>query len=111
MNKMHSPCAPVHQVINLLIKERLQTINYTNPISNKEKMKENSTRIFVLLDGLAKETQDPLELRNETLYTLVAGRDTTDALCGWTFHLLARHHKIFAKLRRTVLRNSGTPLL
>jgi cytochrome P450 len=62
----------------------------------------------VLLDELAKETQNTLELRNETLHTLVAGRDTTGALLGWTFYFLARHHDTFLKLRQIVLTEFGT---
>ncbi|KAH6682808.1 cytochrome P450 family protein [Halenospora varia] len=75
-----------------------------NPLSTEEKA---ASRKFVLLDALAKETQDTLELRNETLHTLVAGRDATGALLGWKFYLLARHPAIFDKMRSIIVNEFG----
>ena len=63
---------------------------------------------FALLDELAKKTQDPVELRNESLHLLSAGRDTTGALLSWVFYFLSRHPIIFEKLRATVLAEFGT---
>lgn len=62
---------------------------------------------FFLLDELAKSSQDPLELRNETLQILNAGRDTTGALLGWVFYFLARDERVFTKLRAAVLADFG----
>ena len=70
-------------------------------------MEEKGNRKFVFLDELAKETQNPMELRNETLHTLMAGRDPTGALLGWVFYFLARHPEIFRKLRTIVLSEFG----
>ncbi|KAH8687401.1 putative cytochrome P450 [Tricladium varicosporioides] len=103
MKKMRRHCAEVHKVINFLIQKR--TNGTQNPLSMEEKA---SSRKFVLLDELAKETQDTLELRNETLHTLVAGRDTTGALLGWTFYLLARHPATFDKLRNVIVNEFST---
>lgn len=73
--------------------------------SSTEKDEEQSspTSRFVLLNELAKETRDPLTLRNEVLNVLHAARDTTAALQGWVFYFLARRPDIFSKLRREVL--------
>ncbi|RDW56492.1 hypothetical protein BP5796_13133 [Coleophoma crateriformis] len=62
---------------------------------------------FVLLDQLAKSSQNPLELRNETLQILNAGRDTTGALLGWAFYFLARSDRVFTKLREIVIADFG----
>jgi cytochrome P450 len=56
-----------------------------------------------LLMRLATQTQDPTELRNQTLAILLAGRDTTSALLGWALTRLALHPDIFSKLRKKVL--------
>ena len=57
-----------------------------------------------LLNNLATQTQDRTELRDQTLSILLAGRDTTAALLGWSLARLAIHPEVFAKLRSTVLR-------
>jgi len=102
MKKMRAHCAEIHKVINFLIQDRLSAKK------NLQSMEEKGSRKFVLLDELAKETQNTLELRNETLHTLVAGRDTTGALLGWTFYFLSRHPDTFLKLRQIILSEFGT---
>lgn len=62
---------------------------------------------FVLLHELAKSTQDPIELRSQTLNILTAGRDTTAALLGWVFYFLARYPRVLVKLRKEVLDRFG----
>ncbi|KAK1832629.1 oxidoreductase-like protein [Podospora conica] len=63
---------------------------------------------FVLLDDLAKTTQDPVQLRSQTLNILTAGRDTTAALISWIFYFLARDATILGKLRRQVIEQFGS---
>lgn len=63
---------------------------------------------FVLLDELAKETQDPTTLRSETLHIMIAGRDTSAALLGWIFYFLSRHPVVFKTLRAEAVRLFGT---
>jgi cytochrome P450 len=79
-------------------------------------------RKYNLLRELANECRDPTELRDQLLGMyfyctlsqwliilgiLSAGRDTTAALLSWLFIELARHPKIYTKLRRTVLEDLG----
>lgn len=63
---------------------------------------------YVLLHELTKETRDPIELRDQVLHILLAGRDTTSAALGWSLALLARHPEDFAKLRAAVITHFGT---
>ena len=63
---------------------------------------------YVFLQELVKATRDPTELRSQLLNILLAGRDTTAGLLGWTFHSLARHPEIFNKLRSEILDRFGT---
>lgn len=102
MKEMKKHCAAIHKVIDKMIQDRLDVKK------DVLSMEEKGNRKFVLLDELAKETQNPLELRNETLHTLMAGRDPTGALLGWVFYFLARHPAIYAKLREIVLNEFGT---
>jgi cytochrome P450 len=102
MKKMKMHCAEIHKLIDSMISERMTAKK--DPVN----MEENGNRKFVFLDELAKETQNPMELRNETLHTLMAGRDPTGALLGWVFYFLARHPEVFRKLRTAVLNEFGT---
>ncbi|KAK4507062.1 hypothetical protein PRZ48_000796 [Zasmidium cellare] len=60
---------------------------------------------YNLLAALATSTQDRTDLRNQTLAILLAGRDTTAGLLGWSFARLSLHPDIFAKLRETILKD------
>jgi cytochrome P450 len=63
---------------------------------------------YVFLDSLASETDDPVEIRNQLLSILVAGRDTTAALLSFLFLMLAQHPGVFNKLRETIIEEFGT---
>jgi cytochrome P450 len=102
MRKMNAHCKEIHKVVDKLIEDRLASKN------DVLRRQEKGSRKFVLLDELTKETQDLNELRNETLHTLMAGRDPTGALLGWVWYILARHPETFNKLRATVLAEFGT---
>ncbi|KAE8447500.1 hypothetical protein EG329_010630 [Mollisiaceae sp. DMI_Dod_QoI] len=63
---------------------------------------------FTLIDELVKETRDPIELRDQMLHVLLAGRDTTSATIGWAILLLGRHPTEFQKLRKAIIDHFGT---
>jgi cytochrome P450 len=96
-------CKAVQGFVDYFVKERLSR-------SDDEKIVETASgkTKFVLLDELARETQDPLELRNELLNVLHASRDTTAALIGWIVYFLARHRDVQSKLRDEVTNTFGT---
>jgi len=90
-------CKEVHRFVDKLVVGRL---------NQPAKLNADSDR-FCLLNELAKSTQNPLELRNETLQILNAGRDTTGALLGWVFYFLVRNNRVFDKLRGIILTDFG----
>ena len=61
-----------------------------------------------LLSALSNNTQDPIELRDQVLFALVASRDTTAAMLSWMFLMLAKHPSVFSKLRSTIIADFGT---
>lgn len=63
---------------------------------------------YVFLDELVAETRDPIELRDQVLHIMVAGRDTTSALLCFTILLLARHPAEFQHLREAIVSHFGT---
>jgi cytochrome P450 len=62
----------------------------------------------ILLNELVAETRDPIELRDQVLQILLAGRDTTSALLSWTILLLSRHPAEFQHLREAIISQFGT---
>jgi len=54
---------------------------------------------YVFLDAVVADTRDPVVLRDQMLNILLAGRDTTAGLIGWTMFLLAGDKRVYDKLR------------
>jgi cytochrome P450 len=73
---------------------------------DQEKKREDGK--YVLLDALVAETRNPVELRDQVLQTLLAGRDTTSAALSWALLLLSRDKGEYAALRGKVLAHFGT---
>jgi cytochrome P450 len=62
-----------------------------------------SEKSFTFLHALAAYTRDPKVIRDQIIAVLLAGRDTTAATLSWTFHELAHHPGVYAKLRQEIL--------
>ena len=104
--KLNEHCAAVHKYAGWFVQLRLQRGgNYLSRLESESG--DLSKRRYVLLDELAKVTQDATELRSQTLNILTAGRDTTAALMGWMFYFLSRHQDVFDKLRGQILNRFG----
>lgn len=95
-------CATVKAMSDRFVKIAL------DPNKKRQVPAEGEKQKFVLLDALVAETRDPIELRDQTLHILLAGRDTTSSLLGWTILLLARHPEIYSCLRQVVIDQFGT---
>lgn len=67
-----------------------------------EDIEEKPPGRYVFLNELAKETNDPRQLRDELLNILLAGRDTTASLLSNIFHVLARRPDIWSRLKAEV---------
>lgn len=98
-------CREVHRFVDELVLCRL---NKPSASKFESEIESSKPQRFFLLDELAKHTQNPLELRNETLQILNAGRDTTGSLLGWVFYHLARNPHVFSKLRSIILEEFGS---
>jgi len=59
---------------------------------------------YVLLHALVDTVKDPVQIRDELITILIAGRDTTASLISNVFFLLARRPDIWEKLREDVQR-------
>lgn len=92
----------VHQYVDWFVRRRLHQV-----LNSKVALGRSSDERFVLLNELSTLTQDPIQLRNETIGLLFAGRSTTAALIAWALYHLARSPRVFNKLRATILSEFG----
>lgn len=65
---------------------------------------------YILLNEMAKHTDDPILLRDEIVTIIMAARDTTSATISFALYLLARHPQVWARLRADVLDHFVSPL-
>ena len=99
--KFDESCKIVHNYVDRYVRGVLDARN--NDLKDVEK---NPAR-YVFLEELAKETRDPICLRDEVLNVLLAGRDTTASLLSNTFHVLARRPDIWRDLCAEVAQLHG----
>lgn len=96
-------CRTVHNFIDSFVREALEK----GPTEKDLEKASGQKPKYVFLDALIKQTRDPLELRSQLQNILLAGRDTTAGLLGWTFWELARKPDVFNKLRAAILADFG----
>lgn len=105
---LHAPkeffveCKQVHEFADYYVNLALTTDLAKTTATEKGREK------YVFLAELVKSTRDPIELRSQLLNILLAGRDTTAGLLGWTFYTLARNPASYTKLRNVILEKFGT---
>ncbi|KAK3290511.1 cytochrome P450 [Chaetomium fimeti] len=106
VKQFNEHCAAIHKYAEWFVQLRLtRGGEYLDGLQHQGGQPHGDR--YVLLNELAKVTQDPVELRSQTLNVLSAGRDTTAALLGWIVYFLARHPKVQLKLRYEVLIRFG----
>lgn len=63
---------------------------------------------FSFLHSIARYTRDPKVIRDQIMSVLLAGRDTTAATMSWVLYELSNYPKLWARLRREVLKELGS---
>lgn len=97
-------CKDIHKFADHFVQRSLENRKRRH---NEEKQLEDGKK-YVFAEELAEATQDPVELRNQLLHILLAGRDTTSGLLGWVFYSLAKKPDLYQRLRTTVLEDFGS---
>lgn len=98
--KMRDSIKEVHRFAEHFVKKAL--------MAKEKDVEHGQKKQYVFLDELAKSTQDPVELRDQLLNVLVAGRDTTAGVLGWIFYHMAQQPELYARLRRDIINDFGT---
>ncbi|KAL2850214.1 cytochrome P450 [Aspergillus pseudoustus] len=97
----------VFAFVDRCVTSALEVAKTKNELQEKPSTAPETPSRYVLLDALAEHTSDPIELREQMLNVLLAGRDTTAAFLSYLVILLARHPRVYAKLRAEVLAKFG----
>lgn len=99
--EMHDSAKAMQSIVDGYVKAAMNSSSKSKDHQSAESAK------YIFAEELARQTQDPVEIRSQLLNILLAGRDTTASLLCYVFHHLARRPDIFAKLRRNVLDDFG----
>ncbi|KAM0142338.1 hypothetical protein ACHAO1_001207 [Botrytis cinerea] len=89
-----------HQVIDRIVAGNLEKMKAAGNVGDSGR--------YVFFEALTEKTRDPMELRAQVMHMLLAGRDTTASLLGFTILTLARDTTRYRKLREIVLEEFGT---
>jgi cytochrome P450 len=100
--KHESDCRLCHRYIDRFVHQALSRDRKPDVSESGNKQK------YVFLDSLVNETRDPVEIRNQLLSILIAGRDTTASLLSFLFLMLVQHPGVFDKLRSIIIQDFGT---
>jgi cytochrome P450 len=95
--KFNDACKTIHDFADKYVKLGLEHRRQVQLYGEKES--KGSKERYVFLNSLSESTSDPIQLRNELLNILLAGRDTTAGLLSNCFHALARHPEVWNKLK------------
>ncbi|WQF90230.1 Putative cytochrome P450 [Colletotrichum destructivum] len=91
----------IHKFVDRFVHDALQR----KDIQDTTRKARNT---YVFLYELVESMTDPIQVRNQLLHLLLAGRDTTAGLLGWAFWNLSRNPKVYRKLRETIITTFGT---
>ena len=97
-NSFREDCRQIHKFADHCIEKAL-----ARKLAGARKSKAR----YIFLEELLDATGDLAEVRSQLLNILLAGRDTTAGLLGWTLWCLARHPHVFTKLRAAIIENFG----
>lgn len=114
--KFRESCKIVHSYAQKYVDQALEYRRRDSLSASLEKKTQGGgswdekKRANTFLDELAKETEDPILLRDQIVNMLLAARDTTAGLLAFTFLMLARHPEEWEKTRADVLEHYCEPL-
>ena len=103
----------VHEFVDSRVKQALdQTVQEASlAIPKPSEINGDATKHhYILLREMAKEIQDPIELRYQILQVFLPARDTTSIAVGNALFHLARNPSVWLELRHTALTVGSQPL-
>ncbi|KAI1478506.1 hypothetical protein K445DRAFT_320938 [Daldinia sp. EC12] len=109
--KFRESCGTVHAYADKFVAQALEFRRQQSSFPSEKMDKDEGVRQkYVFLNELAKDTEDPIMLRDQIVNMLLAARDTTAGLLAFVFFMLARRPDVWDKLRADVLEHYCEPL-
>lgn len=109
--KFRESCRTVHAYAEQFVTTALEYRRKQASLPVEKRIDDDGNRTkYVFLNELAKDTDDPILLRDQIVNMLLAARDTTAGLLAFTFFVLVRRPDVWAKLRADVLQHYCEPL-
>lgn len=100
--KWHEAIRIVHAQVDRYIGRAVQQQQEKQAQACDQSLDPGAQHRYVLLNEMAKQTQDKVDLRSQILAVFMPGRDSTGYALSNIFHALARHPGIYQKLRDEV---------
>lgn len=91
----------VHKQVDQYIDKAIEYVQSEK--SDLGNLDETMPDRYILLNEMAKQTQDKLDLRSQILTVFMPGRDSTAHALSNVLHVLARKPDVYEKLREEVL--------
>ncbi len=105
-SKWPAACEETHRFADYYVDKALQwrqeRTQLLNVQATRGELKDHRQQ-HILLHGMAEQTEDRTELRNQILQALMAAQETTSVLISNVFFLFSRHPTVWQRLRQEVL--------
>ena len=109
--KWHEAIRIVHEQVDKYIDKAIEHQQQEKRAHiDNEAIEGESPDRYILLNEMAKQTQDREDLRSQILAVFMPGRDSTGYALSNVIHVLARRPEIYQKLRQEVLSFQDEPL-
>ncbi|KAE8834905.1 hypothetical protein PTNB85_06238 [Pyrenophora teres f. teres] len=93
--------------LNKCIKTLHAFVDSAIDAADQARQQGSSQLRYDFLESLRARCPDRIEVHEQVLGLLAAGRDTTASLTAWVFYCIVRHPKVYKKLRETILETFG----
>ncbi|KAL8722589.1 MAG: hypothetical protein Q9225_000945 [Loekoesia sp. 1 TL-2023] len=100
----------VEKVKNALARQKVQDVSSHQGLKDERGPEQNFSRRLRLIDEMAKQTQDPIDLRYQILNVFSPAHDGAAITTGNVFFHLARQPRLWANLRDEILPTRDEPL-
>ncbi|KAK3682874.1 putative cytochrome P450 oxidoreductase/alkane hydroxylase [Podospora appendiculata] len=109
--EFHRSCNEVRRFVEVVVKQKLEEKRRVDEKAKSASVSDLATvpekHWSSLLEGLVEHSSNIDELRDGVITILIAGIDSVASLLSTTFWLLARHERVYKKVREAVLQTAG----